>query len=117
MDTGVVVAPEHARDWPGRLHEAGLRGTIPRLMVLRELERTHHATVQQLRDRLAAKGEPSPDLSTVYRNLETRAAHGLVAHVQLAGAKPSYLLAERAARGHLVCRKCGSINELPPSER
>ena len=98
-------------DWAGRLHASGLRSTSQRLMILDELHKANHVIAQQIHDRLAGISTP-PDVSTIYRNLQTLTEIGLVSHVHLGGLTPSYVLAERAPYGHLVCRNCGHVTEL-----
>jgi Fur family transcriptional regulator, ferric uptake regulator len=93
------------------LRRNGLRATGQRLVILAALERLGHATMEQLLE--STQGElPNLQLSTIYRSVETLAAHGLVSHTHLTGATPTYQLSSHGDHAHLVCRGCGTVTEM-----
>jgi Fur family ferric uptake transcriptional regulator len=93
------------------LRRNGLRATGQRLVILAALERLGHATMEQLLE--ATQRElPNLQLSTVYRSVETLAAHSLVSHTHLTGPTPTYQLTTHADHAHLVCRGCGTVTEM-----
>ena len=93
------------------LRRYGLRATGQRLAIVGALQELGHATIEQLLEASQAVS-PTVQLSTVYRALETLAAHGLVSHTHLLGATKTYQLSTHANHAHLVCRGCGSVTEL-----
>ena len=93
------------------LRRNGLRATGQRLVVLAALDRLGHATMEQLLEATQAD-LPNLQLSTIYRSVETLAAHHIVSHTHLTGPTPTYQLATHADHAHLVCRGCGSVTEM-----
>lgn len=102
VDTAELVAT---------LRQQGLRATSARVALLAGLSELGHATVEQLHAVLVVAA-PSMSLSTVYRTLESLAEHDLVRHAHLGGTVPSYYLAGGAEHAHLVCSRCGAVEEL-----
>lgn len=54
------------------------------------------------------------DLTSVYRNLETLEALGLVVHVHLGHGAGRYAVARGDTREYLVCEGCGAVRAVPP---
>jgi Fe2+ or Zn2+ uptake regulation protein len=102
VDTAELVAT---------LRQKGLRATSARVAVLASLSQVGHATVEHLHAVLV-RAAPSMSLSTVYRTLESLAAHDLVRHAHLGGSVPSYYLAGGVEHAHLVCSRCGAVEDL-----
>ncbi len=94
------------------LRDRGLRVTHARRLVLEGLSGTHHATVDQLAE-YASRDDDAMTPSTIYRTLETLEAHGLVSHAHLGGDPKSYFLTGHVIHAHLVCRGCGSVQDMP----
>lgn len=96
----------------GRLREAGLRATTPRLAVLRELVGSpgHHGA-DEIADRLAAQGVRIARAS-VYNVLDDLVRCELV---MLADAGPGRALyeARETDHHHFVCRRCGLVQDVP----
>jgi Fur family ferric uptake transcriptional regulator len=99
------------------LKKVGLRATVSRLAVLRELiaanaPRTH----AEITARLAGA---ELDRATIYRNLIDFTEAGLVRrtdlgdHVWRFEAVESGEGADETGHAHLICRECGSISCLP----
>jgi Fur family transcriptional regulator, ferric uptake regulator len=55
---------------------------------------------------------PGSDLASLYRNLETLAAAGLVEHLHAAHGPGRYVLTGRGADGWVTCEACGRIERL-----
>jgi Fur family ferric uptake transcriptional regulator len=54
------------------------------------------------------------DLASVYRNLDTLEAVGLVRHVHVGHGPGLYALAARRGTGYAACERCGRHSELEP---
>ena len=95
------------------LRAQGKRMTAQRRLVLEALRRTrHHTTAEEIADRVRER-LPRTDLSTVYRNLEALEELGLVTHSHLDDRVTRWHRADVERHGHLVCRTCGSEQEVP----
>lgn len=99
-------------DVAGRLREAGLRVTAPRVAVLEELERNRsHPNPLEVHRVLSAR-HPSLSLSTVYLTIEAFAKAGLL---RVMPARDGHLRVDGVveAHDHAVCRHCGDVFDLP----
>lgn len=98
-----------------RLRARGLRLTAQRARVLAAVTALEHATPEAIGARLreeAGPGEPAPDASTVYRNLELLERLGLVWHTHLGKGAPIYHASEHPHL-HVVCASCGAVESAP----
>jgi Fur family ferric uptake transcriptional regulator len=59
---------------------------------------------------------PPSDLASVYRNLETLEALGVVRHMHLGHGPGRYVLAMREARAWLACERCGELVGADPDD-
>jgi len=59
---------------------------------------------------------PASDLASVYRNLETLEAAGIVQHVHLGHGPGLWALAGGGRREYLACERCGDYRALAPGE-
>ena len=100
--------------WQAELRARGYRLTPQRQLVLEAVERLGHATADEVATevRLTASGV---NISTVYRTLELLQELDLVTHTHLGHGPPTYHAAALDDHVHLVCRRCGSIEEVPPA--
>ena len=57
---------------------------------------------------------PPSDLASVYRNLETLEALGLVRHVHMGHGPGRYALTEARTREYVSCERCGAYVTLAP---
>ena len=105
---------EAAGDLDAVLRSRGLRATPQRPFVLDALERLGHGTPDQVWEQVQAIA-PSLSASTVYRTLELLEELGLVTHTHLGHGAPSYHLATHADHIHLVCRRCGAVQDADVS--
>jgi Fe2+ or Zn2+ uptake regulation protein len=107
MTNPSALPPEH----PGRLREAGLRVTSPRLAVLAALPDHHHLDVDTIartaRDRLG-----SLSTQAVYDILRALTDAGLVRRIEPAGSPALYETRVGDNHHHVVCRSCGSTADV-----
>ncbi|MFL6051441.1 MAG: Fur family transcriptional regulator [Actinoallomurus sp.] len=93
-----------------RLRAAGLSPTRRRRQVLEALEgRRRPAGAHELYVELAGQGH-SVGMSTVYRTLSALADAGLL-HVFVRDGESRYRPCAPGRHYHLVCRRCGDVNE------
>ena len=71
----------------------------------------HHVTAEDLAAAVQAE-HPNVHLSTVYRTLDALVGAGVVDRIQLGAGTSVYHLTDHAHH-HLVCTRCGSVEELP----
>jgi Fur family transcriptional regulator, ferric uptake regulator len=82
------------------------------------------ATRRALLERLFHSGEPLTaeelagglDIASVYRNLDTLEAVGLVRHVHVGHGPGLYALARRRDTGYAACERCGHHAVLEPQQ-
>lgn len=95
------------------LRAQGRRMTPQRRRVLDVVSRAGHVTPEQVVELVAGDGGDRLAPSTVYRALEALESLGVVTHTHLDHRAPSYHLADHATHIHLVCRRCGRVDECP----
>lgn len=96
-----------------RLHAHGMRLTSQRQRVLEAVSRLGHASPDAIVDAVAADGGGPMPASTVYRSLDSLQELGLLSHTHVDHRVPSYHLTSHATHVHLLCRRCGSVGEVP----
>jgi Fe2+ or Zn2+ uptake regulation protein len=93
------------------LRDAGYRVTPQRLLIHRTLvELGRHVSAEELLDAVAER-LPSVSLPTVYASLTALEEAGLVRRVA-AGRGRALFDSRPAHHHHLVCRRCGSVEDL-----
>jgi Fur family ferric uptake transcriptional regulator len=95
------------------LRSSGLKATLPRLKVLqifRESER-RHLSADDVYKALLAEGSDI-GLATVYRVLMQFVQSGLLARRHFEGDKAVFELDEGQHHDHLVCLRCGRVEEF-----
>ncbi len=98
-------------DLAQRLHQAGLRMTPQRQIVLDSLcAAGPHATAEEIFQRVR-EAAPSVDRATVYRTLSTLEEIAIVDVTRVHG-KLVYEISGERPHHHLVCRRCGKMIEL-----
>lgn len=95
------------------LREVGLRVTAPRLKILRVLEvgTRRHFCAEDVYRALLEEGEEI-NLATVYRVLTQFEAAGLVARHNFAGTHSSFEIDSGQHHDHIVCVRCGRVDEF-----
>ena len=92
------------------LRSRGLRMTPQRRLVLDAVVALGHGTPEQVAERVQ-EAVPSLSLSTVYRTLDLLEEMGVVSHTHLGHKAPTYHATGHADHIHLVCRRCGGVEE------
>jgi Fur family ferric uptake transcriptional regulator len=93
------------------LHERGMRLTPQRQLVLDAVRDLRHATPEQVCQQVQ-QITPTVNITTIYRALDLLERLGLVRHTHLGHGAPVYS-AQEHEHVHLVCHRCGRINEVP----
>lgn len=93
------------------LRARGLRMTPQRQLVLEAVQQLGHATPEQIHQSVQ-QAVGSVNITTVYRNLELLEDLGLVTHTHLSHGAPTYHAADERQHIHLVCRRCGTVEEV-----
>ncbi|WP_432843592.1 Fur family transcriptional regulator [Dactylosporangium sp. CA-092794] len=94
------------------LRSRGLRLTAPRQLVLEAVYELRHATPDQIHAAVAERAA-GVNITTVYRTLELLEELKLITHAHLTHGAPTYHAVDEHQHAHLVCRCCGSVQELP----
>jgi Fur family transcriptional regulator, stress-responsive regulator len=96
------------------LRRKGLRNTAQRRAVLAALREHPHAAAPDLEVRLGIGTSPSAGLSRqgLYNALEDLTRAGLVRSIEPAGSPARYELRVGDNHHHVVCRRCGRIEDI-----
>ncbi len=96
------------------LKSAGLKVTLPRVKILQILEKqlnNRHLTAEQVYKILISE-EEDIGLATVYRVLTQFEAAGLVTRHHFDGGNSIFELANGSHHDHILCLKCGKVDEF-----
>ena len=94
------------------LRERGQRMTPQRQLILEAVQQLKgHISAEAVHAQVAARF-PQVNISTVYRTLELLQELGLVTHTHFDDGVAQYHRADQGVHQHLVCRQCGSEEEL-----
>lgn len=95
------------------LKKAGLKITTPRRKILDIMEKTadHHLSAEDIYKTLLESGEEI-GLATVYRVLTQFEEAGLVVRHHFEGGQSVFELDHGTHHDHLVCVKCGKVEEF-----
>lgn len=96
-----------------QLRARGKRLTQQRVRVLDAVRSVGHATPDEVSALVLADGGPPLSASTIYRCLDALQELGLLTHTHVDHRVPSYHLSSHSTHIHLVCRGCGSVDEIP----
>lgn len=94
------------------LNEANLRATPARLALMELLESSEKPIDVQSMISFLQKKNISADPATVFRIVNMFTEKGLVKPIQLNEGKFRYELSNKADHHHLVCEKCGEIEDI-----
>lgn len=99
------------------LRDAGLKITLPRLKILQILESStvHHLSAEDVYKQLLQNDEEI-GLATVYRVLTQFEEAGLVCRHHFEGGHSVFELASEEHHDHIVCVKCGRVEEFADEE-
>lgn len=96
------------------LRNAGLKVTLPRVKILQILEKQsheRHLTAEKVYKILLSEDEDI-GLATVYRVLTQFEAAGLVTRHHFEGGNSVFELATADHHDHMMCMKCGKVDEF-----
>lgn len=116
MGVGTKSKPDEDADLRKLLVERGLRATLPRIVILRELASLDHPIGHpELSDRLSSV---TLDRATVYRNLIALTDAGILARTDLGDHVARFQLVRAGGtthgqHPHLLCNDCGGMECLP----
>lgn len=88
-----------------------MRMTPQRQLVLDAVRELEHATPDQICQRVQVTA-PTVNITTIYRTLDLLDRLGLVRHTHLGHGAPTYS-ADDHEHVHLVCHRCGRMDEIP----
>ena len=99
------------------LKDAGLKITLPRVKILQILESSevHHVSAEDVYKLLLQNGE-EVGLATVYRVLTQFEQAGLVVLHNFEGGHSSFELSSDKHHDHIVCVRCGRVEEFADDE-
>jgi Fur family transcriptional regulator, ferric uptake regulator len=99
------------------LRNAGLKVTLPRVKILEILERSdqRHMSAEDMYKALLDSGEDI-GLATVYRVMTQFESAGLVTRHHFEGGHSVFELNQGDHHDHIVCVKCGRVDEFVDSE-
>lgn len=99
------------------LRNAGLKVTLPRVKILEILERSQqrHMSAEDMYKALLDSGEDI-GLATVYRVLTQFETAGLVTRHHFEGGHSVFELNQGTHHDHIVCVKCGRVDEFVDGE-
>lgn len=99
------------------LRNAGLKVTLPRVKILEILERSNprHISAEDMYKALLESGEDI-GLATVYRVLTQFETAGLVTRHHFEGGHSVFELNQGAHHDHILCVKCGRVDEFVDPE-
>jgi Fur family transcriptional regulator, ferric uptake regulator len=104
--------PAPPEDLAEVLRSHGMRLTAPRQLVLEAVYRLGHATPDQVHATVAERAA-GVNITTVYRTLELLEQLGLITHAHLSHGSATFHPVGEDQHAHLVCRRCGEIEEIP----
>lgn len=97
------------------IRNAGLKVTLPRVKILemleRQTERDRHLSAEDVYKTLLKNGEEI-GLATIYRVLTQFESAGLVNRHHFAGNNSVFELAKEDHHDHILCMKCGKVDEF-----
>jgi len=95
------------------LQKAGLKATLPRLKILKFLEATkvRHLSAEDVYKAML-ESEEEVGLATIYRVLTQFESAGLVTRHHFEGGHSVFELNEGKHHDHIVCVKCGKVEEF-----
>ena len=99
------------------LKDAGLKITLPRVKIFQILEsaEVHHVSAEDVYKLLLQNGE-AVGLATVYRVLTQFEQAGLVVRHNFEGGHSVFELSSDKHHDHIVCVKCGRVEEFADDE-
>ena len=97
-------------NYTNALREHHLKATPQRLEIANTLEQYGHINVDNLYDIMLKKFN-SISLATIYKNINLMLENSFIQEVKIPNEKSVYELSKEA-HSHLVCKKCGEIEDV-----
>lgn len=112
----LIIRPVELRRWAENIiRSSGHHMTPQRLFILEVLEASDgHISAEEIHSRVRSR-YPKLHISTIYRTLEMLKKLGLATETDLGDGKLRYHLHEKGYHHHLICEKCGKVEELDES--
>lgn len=107
-----MVAVKADHDCKNELNDVELRATPARLALMELLESTDRPVDVQTMIGFLEKRGIKADPATVFRIVNMFTEKGLTKQIQLLEGKARYELAAQTDHHHLVCTKCGDIQDI-----
>src|ERR1700683_871332 len=107
-----MVNAKIKHDCKTELNDVDLRATPARLALMNLLETTEKPVDVQSMIEYLAKKDIQTDPATVFRIVNMFTEKGLLKPIQLNEGKFRYELASKADHHHLVCTRCGDIQDI-----
>ena len=92
------------------LKEHGLKVTPQRVTILSAIEKKGHANIDEIYQE-AKTTNPTMSLATVYKNVTSLIETNLLKELALNNQKSKYELTKEP-HSHLICKKCGSVEDI-----
>jgi Fur family ferric uptake transcriptional regulator len=110
------IAADNVEQAVAALRGCGLRASAARRVVLEALFLAERPlTAEEVAEGIPGR-VPRSDLTSVYRNLETLEAVGLVRHLHVGHGAGVYALSGGDEEEYLACESCGSVRVLATRE-
>jgi Fur family peroxide stress response transcriptional regulator len=97
-------------NYTNALREHHLKATPQRLEIANTLEQYGHINVDNLYDIMLKKFN-SISLATIYKNINLMLENSFIQEVKIPNEKSVYELSKET-HSHLVCKKCGEIEDI-----
>lgn len=107
------ITPTGVASAEPELRNAGLKATLPRMLVLEIIRRSQlrHLSAEDVYKRLLEQGQ-DVGLATVYRVLSQLEGAGLLLRHVFDGVKAVFEINEGGHHDHLICLSCGRVDEF-----
>lgn len=89
------------------LQQTGLKATPQRVAILKTIEESGHASVDEIYNILKISF-PSMSLATIYKNVNFLRNESVLDEINIRDSKPKYEVVKHS-HGHFVCKKCKKV--------
>lgn len=96
--------------YESRLKESGLKVTPQRAMILKELKKSGHLSIEELYNSIKPQ-YASISLATIYKNIDSLKDAGIIEEVYVPNGKNKYEL-KQVSHAHFFCNKCGLLVDI-----
>lgn len=96
--------------YESKLKEGGLKVTPQRAMILKELRKSGHLSIEELYNAIKPQ-YASISLATVYKNIDSLKSAGIIDEVYVPSGKNKYEL-KQMSHAHFFCTDCGKLIDI-----